>query len=136
MVGAMRRAGVAVVITGMLVGAAASAVGASAPRALQCVNGQSYHVFTPDKPRNYVVVGAKQVNVRTEPGVGCSMLGKIKKGTRLVGTGKRAKVEKVLWRQVASPFGISWVAAKYLKAVKGKVPPLTSTSTSTPTSTS
>jgi len=93
-------------------GAASSSPGR--PAAPACTSGLTFVLQTPVAPRQYLVRG-KYLNVRVEPGVGCAMLGRVAKGTPLAATGHRAKVGKVLWRQVASKYGVGWVAASYLR---------------------
>ena len=97
---------------------AAHPVSASPPEervaAPGCKSGVDFVLAAPVAARTYVVRG-KYLNVRVAPGIGCARLGRVKHGTRLAATGHQAKATKVLWRQVASKYGLGWVAASYLQ---------------------
>ena len=83
--------------------------------AQKCLVGVSYKLLTPGTAGTFTVT-KKRANIRKGPGLGCSIIGGVTKGTKLKAPGPRAQslADGFVWREVTGPFGTGWIFAAFL----------------------
>ncbi len=102
----------AVVSVVVLAGVSSVSAASTSPR--RCSSGGTYRLLLPVVARTRIV-SVRSANVRRGPGTDCSLITSVRRGTRLNGTGRIARVGTSRWLEVHGTFGTGWVANSLLR---------------------
>mgnify|MGYP001460024349 CR=1 FL=1 len=98
----LRTFGLAVVVGAVALAAGPAAVAAPTTqphRSPRCTSGVTYRILLPVVAR-LRIVNVRSANIRRGPGTDCSLITSVRRGTRLNGTGRTARVGNSRWLEV------------------------------------
>ena len=102
----------AVIVTAAMLAATSTAVAAPTTqphRSPRCTSGVTFRLLLPVVARTRIV-SVRSANIRRGPGTDCPLITSVRRGTRLGGTGRIARVGSSRWLEVRGTFGTGWVA--------------------------